>query len=744
MRRFSTKRSFPSMRSIPPWKLTTHHRWRSLPMALVTLVSVTACADDRMFITEPEIEEAGPVAPRLNPRSVQQVEGYPTVGERRTGFIYNQYGRAIEITYEIHDGLAIWQGDIVIGTPDRIATSMAELAASRAGEMVQGVVVNDNGSNRWTNGVVPYTITDATTSIVNAAIDMIEDQTPGVRFVLRSGEADYVTFQDASGCSSPIGKQGGQQFINLAVGGCSIGNGAHEILHALGMYHEHTRCDRDGFVTIHWAEIESGREHNFYKAGAGDQTSACSNATDIGAYDYGSIMHYGANFFATGSNPTITATQPLNGAVMGQRSAVGPTDVATIDNLYGANNAAPTVVLSGPTGSLLEGSLLNFDASGSTDADDDDDLLTFSWNFGDSSCGGATPPAKCSDDTPSHAYANDGNYAYSVTVSDGFDASAAGGNVAIANVIPNVDAGADVTLNEGDQLNRAGSFTDPGADPWTATVNYGDGGGAQALTLIGKSFTLLHTYVDNVGSPFTLTVAVTDDDATGSDDAQITVNNVAPTVDAGSDATVQSGQTYDFSGTFSDPGVVDHPWAWVINWGFGSNSTGSTNNQAAAIQVSRQVCVAGSYTVSLQVTDKDGGVGSDNLTLTVPYVGVGIDIMPGSSVNPLNLKSGGNVPVAILGSALLNVADVLVSSLTLGDGTGPDTPVGQKNNGTYEVYMEDVNKDGRMDLVAMFPMKDLAGSGEVTLASTQLVLRGFLNDACTNIRGVDLVTVRNS
>ena len=607
---------------------------------------------------------------------------------------------------------------------------------------MQGVVVNDNGSNRWPGGVIPYTITDASSSTVTAAIKIIEDQTPGVTlrpFV--AGDANWVTFRDATGCSSAIGMSGGQQFIDLQVGGCTSGNAAHEILHALGMYHEHTRCDRDGFVTIDYTQVDPTKLGNFYKAGASTQGGACSGATDIGAYDYGSIMHYPANAFAIGTLPTITALQPLNGAVMGQRSAVGPTDQETIDNLYGANNAAPSVVINGPTGNLLEGSVLNFDARGTMDADDDEAILKFSWNFGDGTCGGGTPPAACTDDNPDHTYANDGNYGYSVTVTDGFDAGMAGSNVTILNVIPVVAAGADVTLNEGDQLNRSGSFTDPGADPWSATVNYGDGGGVQTLALSGKTFTLLHTYVDNVPSPVNVTVAVTDDDATGSDVAVITVNNVDPSVNAGPDIVVESGQTYDFSGTFSDPGIVDDPWSWVLAWGFGSNTSGQTSDQTQAIQVSRQVCVAGSYTVSLKVTDKDGGVGTDALILTVPYVDIEIDIMPGTLKNPLNMKSGGVIPVAILGSADLDVADINVSSLTLGDGTGPDTPIVQKNNGTFQAAMEDVNDDGIMDLVAMFPMKNLVSNGDISIATTELVVRGFLTDACTNIRGLNNVTV---
>ena len=47
-----------------------------------------------------------------------------------------------------------------------------------------------------------------------------------------------------------------------------------------------------------------------------------------------------------------------------------------------------------------------------------------------------------------------------------------------------------------------------------------------------------------------------------------------------------------------------------------------------AITDSRRMCAAGSYNVLLVVTDKDGGIGSDERTVTVPYLGVSIDITP--------------------------------------------------------------------------------------------------------------------
>lgn len=60
-------------------------------------------------------------------------------------------------------------------------------------------------------------------------------------------------------CWSYVGRIGGKQEVSLNVYGCVYhGVIQHELLHALGFHHEHTRSDRDEFVKINWENIPAG------------------------------------------------------------------------------------------------------------------------------------------------------------------------------------------------------------------------------------------------------------------------------------------------------------------------------------------------------------------------------------------------------------------------------------------------------------------------------------------------------
>jgi hypothetical protein len=82
--------------------------------------------------------------------------------------------------------------------------------------------------------------------------------------------------------------------------------------------------------------------------------------------------------------------------------------------------------------------------------------------------------------------------------------------VTVTNVAPRLPEIADVRMFEPGLLLQPGTFIDPGADSWTATVDYGDGAGLEALPLQGKNFTLARQYTEP--GFYQVSVNVEDDD----------------------------------------------------------------------------------------------------------------------------------------------------------------------------------------------------------------------------------------
>ena len=101
--------------------------------------------------------------------------------------------------------------------------------------------------------------------------------------------------------------------------------------HFLGFFHEHTRSDRDNYVTVDWDAIdayqkEKGEDHwkhNFYKC----TESGCKDL-DVG-YDYSSIMHYGQYL---GGTKVMTPKQ--SGVTIGQRQQLSSKDIIGLNEHY--------------------------------------------------------------------------------------------------------------------------------------------------------------------------------------------------------------------------------------------------------------------------------------------------------------------------------------------------------------------------------------------------------------------------
>jgi hypothetical protein len=237
------------------------------------------------------------------------------------------------VCYDGRVRVAERQGDVLVVEGDLEVTEQEQWCAeelepsSSPGLRLQGRRAPAEPGSVWGTGtygkywpgVVPYVIDAAFTSTARAnilaAMDDWHDVAPGITFREKTAsDTSWVNFVLDTVCQSGYGRISGARTIRLS-SGCTMNFSVHhEIGHALGLQHEHTRSDRDDYVVV----------------SSSDSNYEIDSGADMFSYDFDSVMHYSLGGFISLESGVVLPP----GVTPGQRTHLSVTDIATVRAMY--------------------------------------------------------------------------------------------------------------------------------------------------------------------------------------------------------------------------------------------------------------------------------------------------------------------------------------------------------------------------------------------------------------------------
>ncbi|MBG0737866.1 PKD domain-containing protein [Paeniglutamicibacter antarcticus] len=302
---------------------------------------------------------------------------------------------------------------------------------------------------------------------------------------------------------------------------------------------------------------------------------------------------------ADGTGPSLELVSPSadNAVAASWRAASttgGTPGLANTADTAPPVNVAPVAAFTSSVNALSA----SMDGSGSKDPDGT--ISSYAWNFGDGSTGSGV--------SANHTYAAAGSYTVTLTVTDNAGAKGTVNHqVTVASTPPPVNvapvAAFTSSVNALSASMDGSASKDPDGTISSYAWNFGDGS-------TGTGLSANHTYA--AAGSYTVTLTVTDNaGAKGTVNHQVTVASTPPPVNVAPVAAFTSSVnalSASMDGSASkDPDGTISSYAW--NFGDGSTGTG--------VSASHSYATAGTYTVTLNVTDNGGATGTVNHPVTV-------------------------------------------------------------------------------------------------------------------------------
>ena len=274
-----------------------------------------------------------------------------------------------------------------------------------------------------------------------------------------------------------------------------------------------------------------------------------------------------------------------------------------------ASNQSPVAMINGPSSAMV-GETVVFDSGSSHDPDGT--LVSYVWDFGDSR--ELARPAKTGESTMAHVYSTAGTYQVSLTVTDdGGLSDTATHTIVVQEPASNQPPVAMINGPSSAMVGEtvvfdSGSSHDPDGTLVSYVWDFGDSRELARPAGTGES-TMAHVY--STAGTYQVSLIVTDDG--GSSDTATHMIAIEALVPNQPPQAVINGPTkglvgamlpFDGSSSSDSDGVIVS-----YTWGFGDGATANGGN------VSHSYSAAGTYDISLMVTDDEGL--SDASTYTI-------------------------------------------------------------------------------------------------------------------------------
>ncbi|GMT32355.1 hypothetical protein PFISCL1PPCAC_23652 [Pristionchus fissidentatus] len=233
-------------------------------------------------------------------------------------------------------------GSNPVSTPPPSVDGQPTEATEGTRKKRSGVFLEQNFAEKWDiSSPIPYTFDSSIApwdkTDVHDALDEIS-RVSCVRFRELSSapnfaHINFVKIDSPTFCGlSYVGRVAPVNTVYLSFQcGKNVGVVVHEVMHALGIIHQHLRVDRDQFIKVDWSNVNPQKYDQFATA---DQSLYTSYGIK---YSYDSIMHYNAYTNAVDTRkPTMIplVNSASNLALLGQRDRMSPTDINLINKMY--------------------------------------------------------------------------------------------------------------------------------------------------------------------------------------------------------------------------------------------------------------------------------------------------------------------------------------------------------------------------------------------------------------------------